>query len=285
MEALIYGKSLMIVPYQWIVDNVDKDLKTIASKMILFQGIEVFRVGLKNRQQPEESQILFFMAVDLNRIAMKVDDVMFAIEDDDRPNPMTMTQMNKENIGPYGCSSQLFTFKLDQQVSGKCTFAFRIGIESCVDHYSYQLCDQLAKDQLWDSVYIFAPDAKFIFKDKIVKAHKAILAARSPVFASTFAGIKEKKPANGHAPSVYAVTMEKVEWKIFEELLHFIYTGEPMGPLDNEELLKLADEYELTTLSNLCRVALKKIDAMQMVSVAKILNQDDASTSSSRIRW
>jgi hypothetical protein len=41
----------MIVPFEWILENVDEKPTTIASKMILFRGEQVFRVGLKNLAQ------------------------------------------------------------------------------------------------------------------------------------------------------------------------------------------------------------------------------------------
>jgi hypothetical protein len=38
----------MILPYEWIWENVEEEPMTIASKMISFRGERVFRVGLKN---------------------------------------------------------------------------------------------------------------------------------------------------------------------------------------------------------------------------------------------
>jgi hypothetical protein len=68
-----------------------------------------------------------------------------------------------------------------------------------------------------------------------------------------------------------------------ENFLHFVYTGEPMGTFADEELLKLADQYQLTTLVNLCRHALKKMDAMQMANLRKRLNSNPEELSSSKI--
>jgi ATP-dependent RNA circularization protein (DNA/RNA ligase family) len=65
-----------------------------------------------------------------------------------------------------------------------------------------------------------------------------------------------------------------VEPATVEKFLHFIYTGEPMGTLADEELLKLADHYQLKTLAGLCRVALEKMDAMQMAKVRQRLNRN-----------
>jgi hypothetical protein len=56
-----------------------------------------------------------------------------------------------------------------------------------------------------------------------------------------------------------------------------------MGTFADEELLKLADHYQLTTLVNLCRHALKKMDAMQMANLRKCLNSNPEELSSSKI--
>jgi hypothetical protein len=59
------GTPKMIVPYEWTLENVEEGPMIIASKMILFRGEKVFRVGLKNYAK---ENILFFMAIDLNKI-------------------------------------------------------------------------------------------------------------------------------------------------------------------------------------------------------------------------
>ncbi len=176
----------MIVPYQWILNVVDeepnldideKKPKTIASKMILFRGERVFRVGLKNCAY---SPILLFLAADLNKIGMRVEDVTYGVEDADT-SPATMTQMKREDkIGIDG-SLQLFTIQLDEMVTGQRTFLFRICIKGNVSEYSYRLSDRLGKDQLWAAKDNpnFA-DVEFIVKGQKLLANKSILAARSP---------------------------------------------------------------------------------------------------------
>jgi hypothetical protein len=74
-----------------------------------------------------------------------------------------------------------------------------------------------------------------------------------------------------------------VEPSTVENFLHFIYTGEPKGTLADEELLKLADRYQLTILTSLCKVALKKMDAIQMENLRKRLNSNAEDLSSSKI--
>jgi speckle-type POZ protein len=265
----------MIVPYEWILENVGKGLMTIASKMILFRGEKVFRVGLKHRTA--FSPILFFMAIDLNKIGMNLEDVKFRIQVSGL-DPATMMEMTREDIGNEG-SLQLFTATLNEKVLGNCKIMFRICIGGTDPGYSFQLCDRLAKDQLWAALknQQKLADVVFIVKDKTFPAHKAILAARSPVFADEF---EKVQPVNGVR---LQIRIDDVEPSTVEKFLHFIYTGEPMGTLADEELLNLADHVQLKTLSGLCKHALKKMDAMQMEKVRQRLDGNAKKLSDSKI--
>jgi speckle-type POZ protein len=263
MASATSGIAKMIVQYDWILEDVEKEPMTIASKMILFRGEKLFRVGLKNNVQ---SPVLFVIAIDLNKMGMKVEGVTYGIQDSGI-GPTTMTQMNQEIISDG--SLQLFNVHLDKQVTGTCKFSFRICIEGTVPGFSYRQSDRLAKDQLWSAATVKSKnweDVEFVVKNKNFLAHKAILAARSPVFATEFA---KKQPFTNDPQKI---RIDGVEPSTVEQFLHFIYTGEPMGTYANEELLRLAEQYQLTTLASLCRTALEKIKSMQMVNLANNLN-------------
>jgi speckle-type POZ protein len=271
------GIAKMIVQYDWILENVEEEPMTIGSKMILFRGERVFRVGLKNHKGCDEpAPVLCFMAINLNKMGMKVEGVTYGIQDSG-VGTTTMTKMNQDIISDG--SLQLFNINLEKQVTGNCTFVFRICIKGNVPGFSYRVSDRLVKDQLWDvaSKSKNWADVEFVVKGKTFSAHKAILAARSPVFAAEFT-----KEQQGNDQPVQ-IRIDGVEPLTVEQFLHFIYTGESMGTFANEELLKLADEYQLTTLTNLCRTALEKIKPMHMASLANKLNRT-AVISSSKIR-
>jgi speckle-type POZ protein len=272
LPETIGNGPMMIVPYEWILENVGEEPMTMASKMISFRGEKVFRVGLKNHAI---SPILFFMAVDLVNFGMKVQDVKSGIQSSGFA-PAKMMEMTKEYIGEDE-NLQLFTIDLGKMVTGQRTFVFRICIVGTNPGYSYQLSDRLAKDQLWATLKSQPnlPDVEVIVKDKTFFVHKAILAARSKVFAAEF----EKKQLG--VPD--QIRLDGVEPSTVEKFLHFIYTGEPMGTLADERLLELSDRYGLTTLTSLCKVALKKIDVMQMEKVRKSLNDNDEELFSSKI--
>ncbi|EFX82544.1 hypothetical protein DAPPUDRAFT_240748 [Daphnia pulex] len=146
--------------------------------------------------------------------------------------------------------------------------------------YSYQLCDRLAKDQLWAALMIqkHLADVEFVVNYKIFPAHKSILAARSQVFADEF---EKVQPVNDVPHQIRIETGADPSTVL--NFLHFVYTGEPIGTLADEELLKLAEHYQLLTLANLCKLALEKIDAMQMAVLRKRLNSNPGELSSSKI--
>jgi hypothetical protein len=275
MTSDLFGTPKLIVLYEWSFECVEEEPITIASKLILFRGEKVFRVGLKNHTL---KPVLFFMAVDLRKIGMKVESVTYGIQCIGLGPAETM-QMTKQDLG-YERNLQLFTMTFLKKFVGKRTLMFRICIEGADPGYSYQLCDRLAKDQLWAALKSQQnlPDVEFVVKDRTFPAHKSILAARSQVLADEF----EKKQVAEDVP--HQIRIETgAEPSTVENFLHFLYTGEPMGTFADEELLKLADHYQLTTLVNLCRHALKKMDAMQMANLRKCLNSNPEELSSSKI--
>jgi speckle-type POZ protein len=275
----------MILQYEWIIEDVEEEPKTIASKMILFRGERVFRVGLKNNV---EKPVLFFTAIDLNKMGMKVKEVMWGGWGAcvyDNISPAEMWQMREQEIGGEG-SLQLFKTTFAKQVIGNRTYRFRIQMEVNIPSYSYQLSDRLAKNQLWDSATVngqrSAVDVEMNVKDRTFSAHKAILAARSPVFANEFANPQPKPQPLTNGPQ--KIRIDGVEPSTVEQFLYFIYTGESVSSLANEELLKLAVKYQLTTLAGLCRIALNKIETTQMVNLTSSLYDNPEKSYPSTIR-
>ncbi len=265
----------MIVPYEWILENVEGKPMTIASKMILFRGEKVFRVGLKN-PFAKWPKVLFVVAIDLNKMGMEVEDIKFRIQGSGL-DPPTMKEMTRDDIGNEG-NLQLFTTTLEENVLGNCKIMFRICIRGTDPGYSFQLSDRLAKDQLWAALKNQQDllDVVLIVKDKTFPAHRAILAARSQVFADKFEMVQA---VNGVR---LQIRIDDVEPSTVEKFLHFIYTGEPMGTLADEELLKLAYRYQLTTLASLCKLAAKKMDSTQIAKVMHRLNGNAEELSSSK---
>ena len=273
------GNSLLIVPYEWKVENVEKDFKTISSNLILFGGEKVFRVALKKLENGQST--LYFLAINLNKIGLQVSDIFWGKED-----VVSLCKMDenvplrkKEEEGFF----KFFTSGVDGVTGENFTFVFQIHLKGIVDGYSYHPCDRLAKEQLWSAVNNkLHSDVEFIVQDKRFSAHKAILSARSPVFRAEFIRVN---PHEIQIDDVNASSLEQFLHFVYTgELLQFSFTGEPAPMLTNKDLLKLAERYQLKTLENLCRAALLEVDVEQMVSMVANLRSSDGQETSCKIR-
>jgi speckle-type POZ protein len=96
-------------------------------------------------------------------------------------------------------------------------------------------------------------DVSFILKGETVQAHRAILAARSPVFRAELFGSMDEATAS-------SITLQDMEPAIFKAMLAYMYTDEM--PEDDElggsptemvrHLLAAADRYALDRLKLMC---------------------------------
>lgn len=270
MAVEILGSQL-ILSYEWIIEHVEENT-TVLSKLIQFRGEKVFRVSLKNTKTSKIPTLIFLVA-NLNKLGLRVREVTYGKEDFESSQRMKEGEIKKAKDA--GECLQLFTADLAEMPIGKCTFYFSICIEGNVPAYSYHLSDRLAKEQLWSASLKSQhhADVKFVVKDNKFSAHKAILAARSPVFAEEFT--KEKPGRKDDDGPLQIIRIDDVDPESVEQFLHFVYTGEPItSSLGNEELLKLAERYQLNTLIHMCRAALTNIDAQQMMSCISNLNPE-----------
>jgi len=92
-----------------------------------------------------------------------------------------------------------------------------------------------------------ATDVSFIVDGKEIKAHKAILSARSPVFAAMLlSGMKESAENR--------VEIDDIAPDIFEALLRFIYTDRiDLTTINTKDLLAAANKYLLPLLKFQCQ--------------------------------
>ena len=114
--------------------------------------------------------------------------------------------------------------------------------------YSYEMVDRLMAQQLWPgngAPPLFA-DIEFLVSGVVFKAHRAIVSARSAVFAAMFAsGMRESGTGR--------VEINDVLPETFADFLKFVYTGQLGTPcFTNIELGYCADKYEVKTLGDLC---------------------------------
>ena len=112
--------------------------------------------------------------------------------------------------------------------------------------YPYDLCDKLMAGEMWPENK--APkfsDIEFVVSGVGFDAHRAIVCARSPVFAVML--------ANEMLDSgTVRVEITDVSVETFRLFLQFLYTGSLDESCFDEKLKNCADKYQVTTLSNLC---------------------------------
>uniref|UniRef100_A0A8C5M987 Speckle type BTB/POZ protein like n=1 Tax=Leptobrachium leishanense TaxID=445787 RepID=A0A8C5M987_9ANUR len=122
---------------------------------------------------------------------------------------------------------------------------------------------QLAEDlgHLWETTRF--TDCSLYVGGQEFKAHKAILAARSPVFSAMFEHEMEESNKN-------RVDIHDVDPEVFKEMMRFVYTGKA-SHLDQmaDGLLAAADKYALERLKVMCEEAL--CSSLSVENVADVL--------------
>jgi len=158
--------------------------------------------------------------------------------------------------------------KFDEMIS-EWPFIFFVYVRASEENYQFQLLDSLLKNQLWaTSVNRLDTDVEIHVQDKALYAHKAILAARSQVFNNLLNG-------DQISTTRQVIKIENCDAGAVEEFLYFLYSGSLMNTATNEQLMLLAELYEIKTLKTLCQAALgptkKQISGRQALNFASTM--------------
>ncbi|CAM0903846.1 unnamed protein product [Alopecurus aequalis] len=123
-------------------------------------------------------------------------------------------------------------------------------------------------------------DVTFNVKRKIFRAHKIVLAARSPVFKAELYGPMRDKLRQ-------SITVKDMQPAVFKALLHFIYTDSlpSMDDLDGDEnkemvkhLLVAADRYAMERMKTECEGILSKsLDVETVATTLALADQHHCS--------
>ena len=155
---------------------------------------------------------------------------------------------------------QVFHYELvDWKMPVTCTFW--VSVNETVDTYRYEIVDKLMGHQLWQAANdkVFT-DVDFHVAGQVFSAHKAVLAARSPVFQAMFQNDMVESRTN-------QATIQDIDAPVFESLLFFIYTGKLDSESNHEELFLAADKYQVDTLKQLCQPPPRDVDALDVVNL------------------
>ncbi|XP_065209115.1 speckle-type POZ protein B-like [Planococcus citri] len=107
-------------------------------------------------------------------------------------------------------------------------------------------------------------DVTISVNGKTYDLHKAILAARSPVFSAMFSNYTMLENQKNE------VEIKDIQQDIFEEMLYYIYTGTTRN-LDELafELIPVTDKYDLDELKNMCEQVM--FNKLSLENAAEIL--------------
>ncbi|CRK90613.1 CLUMA_CG004315, isoform A [Clunio marinus] len=123
-------------------------------------------------------------------------------------------------------------------------------------------------------------DFTFIVNGRRLEVHKAILAARSPVFERMFTGDFRESASK-------VQEIKDVSPDIFEEFLFFLYTGELRNDdTPFEDLIIIADRYQVTDLLKHCESKmLKNINGENAETIYRITNSIQCHTQLKQISF
>lgn len=150
---------------------------------------------------------------------------------------------------PTNHESILQTFAHTDEYGSEFNLKFYVKMVSTVTNFGYKIADALWKDQLWAAaVEKHLTDVEFSVGDESLGAHRFLLSALSPVFAAMFqSGMEEALTGK--------VRIGDVDPGTFNHFLKFLYTGRIEAAAKKEELLAVADKYQVETLAQLCKLA------------------------------
>ena len=280
--------SSMPFEYKWqpfLNEQMPRDLLavTVVSEMIKFLNKQVFRVGLKTSIERGDRgkfcygpTTIYFAAANLNKLGLKVVHVTLSglkeyhwspkdakIIDAQLIQDMELLETNQQNT-----AVQVFSLEIKDYVSiYENGVTFHIYLTGCLPEYRYQLRDSLLRENLWSAAQNQnMTDVMFLVNgvDKFY-AHKMILAARSPVFASQF----ERRPI--FPTELEIIALDNVDPSDLEQFLRFVYTGEFTSTV-NAKLLQLFASYRIESAVKMQDYINQHISAEHLVKIAVLAN-------------
>jgi hypothetical protein len=221
----------------WIFEGRKSAEKPLA---IDYQNENLFSLHLKEG-------MVHFICVNNRKF---VDQVLYST------NYTNWSKMNPKNTKQKWEKSEMLFFVAKADINfeklGQQSIVFDIKMLSTIPNYCYEMMDKSWGIQLWEAAYLhawFTDVDIFIGPKKIMEAHQVILSARSPVLCTLLDNLKQE----GKATIVFPKTYDQF---VVENFLYFLYTGSSKISFKNKQLLQLAVEYKVETLTKVCQLAI-----------------------------
>lgn len=242
----------IVLKCRWLVEQMPEESPLISEKFE-FRNEKVFSASLvyKNcyeKQNNTSSLILVFKSSNHHKIGLQIYKVLLTLTcpgmaESDPTEMICMPHLENELLREFNLSTPQLPFPV--------TITYYIYVNETITNYRYELVDLLCMAHLWIAARRRQfTDFEFLVKGKVFPAHRAVLAARSPVLANLLS----------QSETEY-LRIEDMDVPIFEHFLHFIYTGRLTTSAANAQLLVAAERFQIVTLKNLCQNAAQESDA------------------------
>nr|CAH0101658.1 unnamed protein product [Daphnia galeata] len=234
---VIYNKLESTLRVIWIFEGRKSAEKPLA---IDYQNENLFSLHLKEG-------MVHFICVNNRKF---VDQVLYST------NYTNWSKMKPKNTKQKWEKSEMLFFvaKADINFEKLCqqSIVFDIKMLSTIPNYCYEMADKSWGIQLWEAAYlhVWLTDVTiFIGPKRIMEAHQVILSARSSELCTLLNNLKHEGKAN----IVFTKTYDQL---VVENFLYFLYTGSSKISFKNKQLLQLAVDYKVETLTKVCQLAI-----------------------------
>ena len=162
-------------------------------------------------------------------------------------NDIFYLQMHPRQL-PHKKVGSLFVSNEMDQLSKyvRYRFKFFISFNEAVGNFPDHLFDSKIEELWTAAVNREFTDIELIVADRTFPAHKAIVAARSPVFGAMFRSDMIESRTN-------RVNIDDTDPFTFEVFLKFVYTGKLDCSSFSPQLLQIADKYQVESLKLFCQ--------------------------------
>ena len=249
---------------------------------------KVFRFGLGIRDENSLFHICCYVNnIELGSYGLQVHHIQCYLYDSGGAEGPYIMDWNLKQVGNdsanllFAADEKSYEEKNDEDYqsfwmiqSGDPIFTFRVELRGLSDQYRFYRFDAHLGQQLWTAATNQKmTDIVYQVFDSTFPAHKFILAARCPVFRAMF-------DANMTESRTGRVQIVDADPEIFEQFLHFLYTGQLIKPV-SKELGMVAEKYQMDTLVALCSAYVAKKVTIEDGLLMSYANLDKSMTKAS----
>ncbi len=247
---MFFQKYYTVIECVWRVEELPDLDQVFTSDLLSFRSDGAFRAGLADHPVTKHSTILspqHFLYLVCSHLEKTGTAVRYVDSYIDGIDYGRMDRRGEPALYVFG--RELY------DLIAPISFKFDILIRETVNNYRYKLFDNLRSNDFWNIFDLgVLTDVEFQVSETKFFAHRVIITSRSPVFAKMF-----------NSSSVESVTGriridDDVDPAVFKEFLYFLYTGTLQSSANGQALLKIAIQYQVETLIQLCEIANEDLD-------------------------